>query len=303
MSDLREIWLRMRQGVAIGDLRLTSGAIATLLGVFALGSVLTRWLQFVLRSSVLPRTRVDAGSATALVTGLGYLGTVISAFTAVSAAGLDLSSLAVVAGALSLGVGFGLQTVVSNFVSGVILLIERPVKEGDWIEVAGISGIVQKISVRSTRIETFDRHDVIVPNTDLVAGTVKNMTLGSHVGRLTVPVSVAYGTDVDLALKLLMEIAESDSRIQRYPQAQALFIAMGESGLELELRCMLWDISEVVVVRSDLLRAIYRRFAEHSIEIPFPQRDIRLRGIEEILERFTSAQAAEEKETVPQNKL
>jgi small-conductance mechanosensitive channel len=282
-DDLGEVWRLATRGVQLGEIRFSFGTLFTLVVVFAIGVTLTRWLQRILRGTVLARTRLDRGVQSALVTGTGYLGITLAALVAVSTAGLNLSSLAVVFGALSVGIGFGLQAVTSNFVSGLILLIERPIKEGDWIEVSGESGIVRKISVRSTRIETFDRHEVIIPNSDLMSGVVKNMTLSSRTGRLILPVGVAYGSDLDKTRNILLEAAKAHDGVSPYPEPAALFMGLGDSSLDFELRCYLNDVTTRIGVQSDLRLAIYTALNREGIEIPFPQRDIHLRDIDRLV--------------------
>ncbi|WP_264214128.1 mechanosensitive ion channel domain-containing protein [Leisingera thetidis] len=278
-ADVAEAWRLVTVGVQVGDVQLSLGVVVSLLVVFFLGTVATRWLQHGLRETVLPRTRLDPGARNALVTGIGYAGLTLSALIAVSAAGLSLSSLAVVAGALSLGIGFGMQTIVSNFVSGIILLIERPIAEGDWIEVSGHSGIVKKIAVRSTQISTFDKHDVIVPNQDLIGGTVKNMTLSSRMGRLIIPVGVAYGSDLEKTKAILEQAAREEPSLLGYPAPAVLFRGLGESALDFELRCYLKDVDTMATTQSDLLFRIYVDLSAAGIEIPFPQRDVNLRQV------------------------
>lgn len=286
-SDISEIWFLANEGVQIGDTRISVETVLALAIVFAIGVFVTRWLQQLARSTILPRTHIDTGGRNAIVTGIGYVGVTLAALIAISTAGINLSSLAFVAGALSVGIGFGLQAITSNFVSGIILLVERPVKEGDWIEVSGYSGFVRKIAVRSTRIETFDRHDVIIPNSDLITGTVKNMTLTDMTGRIIVPVGVAYGSDLDAARAVLLKAAAENDKVMKEPAPSVLFMGFGESALDLELRCFLFDVGEVLTARSELLFEIYREFGAAGIEIPFPQRDIKLRNLDELAAALT----------------
>lgn len=272
--DLAEVWTLLNNGVTMGGIRLSAGVLLTLGLVFGLGVALTRLLQRVMRSTVLPRTRLDAGGRNAVLAGIGYVGFAVAGLTAISAAGLNLSSLAIVAGALSVGIGFGMQNIVSNFVSGIILLVERPVKEGDWIEVGGYSGYVRGINVRSTEVETFDRASVILPNSSLIGGAVLNRTHKSMAGRLQVPISVTYESNPKEVERLLLEIAETHPLVLQEPAPRVLLMSFGPDSMDFELRCWLRDVNFQLSARSDMNFEIYEEFRKAGIRINAYGRDM-----------------------------
>ncbi len=275
-ADIANFWFLIRDGMTYGGMRISPGMILSFVLVFMALYGLSRVLQSLLRNTVLPRTRMDAGGKDALVTGVGYVGFFIASVVAVSSTGIDLTSLAFVAGALSVGIGFGLQNIVSNFVSGIILLVERPIKQGDWIEVGGFSGYVRGISVRSTEIETFDRASVILPNSDLVAGSVLNRTHTGLSGRLQVPVTVGIESDPRQVEAVLLSIAEAYPLVLTDPSPRVLLLELGPDALMFEIRCWLRDVNFSLSAKSDINFTILERFAAEGIRMQPFARDVRL---------------------------
>ena len=269
----------LRNGIEFGDVRLSAGDVITFFAVFFLGYFITRWVQRFIRVAVIPEFGMDAGAQAAIITFLGYVGIILAAFIAIATTGLDLSSLAFVAGALSVGLGFGLQSVVENFVSGILLLIERPVKVGDWVEVGEHSGIVRRIAVRSTHIETFDRHQIIVPNSQLITEVVKNRSFTAGPSRIIVPVGVAYGSDLEKTRDVLLDIARAHDKTLDYPEPEVAMDGFGESAINLKILAFVPHATDGAPTASALNFEIARRFEEEGISIPFPQHDLHVKSM------------------------
>lgn len=263
--------------VTIGKFHFSLLGILTGIVLFFVGLYVTRWLQRWFDGTVLARSRLDSGVRNSVKTGFGYVGIGIVSLFAISAAGIDLSSLALVAGALSLGIGFGLQNIVSNFVSGLILLVERPFKVGDWVVTGTTEGFVRRISVRATEIETFQHLSIIVPNSELINASVGNWTHKNRLGRVEISVGVSYSADPSQVMEILMDIARSHKKVLRNPEPFVVFQGFGDSSLDFEIRVHLADVLDGLGVKNDIRLAIFERFRAAGIEIPFPQRDLNLK--------------------------
>jgi len=274
-------WLQQALfGFEVGGVRISVTAIVVALVLFGLGYMAARFFQEWLDGYVLQRAGVDDGVRNSVRTGVGYLGVVLAALLAISYLGLDFSNLAIVAGALSVGVGFGLQSIVNNFVSGLILLAERPIKAGDWIIAGGHEGIVRKISVRSTEIETFDRANVVVPNSMLISDTVKNWTLHNSTGRMPIPVGVHYDSDPEQVRDILLEVANAHPHVLSNPAPFVYFDDFADSSLNFTLYVYLENVNRSFSARTDLRIAVLKAFREKGVEIPYPQTDVHLRDLD-----------------------
>jgi small-conductance mechanosensitive channel len=270
-----EAWIyRFFTEIRIGNISISIVGILGGILLFGLGFVVTRWVQKWIDGNVLARSQVDIGVRNSVKTGIGYLGVGIAVIIGVSAAGIDLSSFALVASALSVGIGFGLQNIVSNFVSGLILLVERPFKVGDHVVTGATEGIVKRISVRATEIETFRKQSIIVPNSDLINSPVGNWTHRNKIGRSEVPVAVSHHTDPQKVMDILLELVDQVPEVLRNPEPHVEFLSFGPSSLNFELRFHLADMGEGLRIRNNLRIAILRRFREEGIDIPFPQQEI-----------------------------
>lgn len=279
--NLDDPWLAiiisyLTDGFQIGTLNITPTRLATALLAFAVTLHLLRYIKNHVVPHGLKYTKLDRGAREAVASLVGYLGIIIAILIALSVTGVKMQNIAIIAGALSVGIGFGLQSIVNNFISGLILLFERPIRRGDWIVTGDTEGYVKSINIRSTQIETFDRADVIVPNSELITAKVTNWMLRDPFGRILIPIGVSYDADVEKAYNILLDIALNHPMVvtkhRQMSEPKVLFRKFGDSALELELRCFIKDIDQRLNVISELNFAIVAAFRREGIEIPFPQR-------------------------------
>ncbi|MDQ0348872.1 DUF3772 domain-containing protein [Ancylobacter vacuolatus] len=268
-SDFADLASRVTLGFTIGNSTVAIGDILSALLFLVIGIVIARAVQRWFAVAILPKTAFDQGLQNSIATIIGYIGSITVIAMAMGQLGLNLENIALVAGALSVGIGFGLQSIVSNFVSGLILLAERPIRVGDTISVKGEEGYVRRISVRATEIETFDRAAVLIPNSDLITGMVKNFTHANTTGRVIVAVNVAYDADADEVRDILIGCACDHPQVLRSPPPRVFLMAFGDSYLKFELRCVVANVDYALTVKSDLHFAVLDRLKTAKIGIPY----------------------------------
>lgn len=267
------------QEFAIGNFAISLGDLLAFGIALYLGVLVSRFLRYVLEEDFYPRMRLPRGVPSTISMMVNYGVITIAFLIALAAAGFELGRLAIVAGALSVGIGFGLQAIVNNFVAGLILAFERPVQVGDTIEVGSLLGRVTRIGVRASTLRTYDGSEVIVPNSEFISGQVVNWTLSDVTKRQHVPVGVAYGSDPEQVIRLLVDVAKNNPLVLPAPEPFVIFKGFGDSSLDFELRA--WcAFNDGLTVLTQLNVGINRTLAENGIEIPFPQRDLHLRTVD-----------------------
>ncbi len=254
-------------GFKIGSLSISISAIVQAIGLFIALLLGWRFALSWLQTKLLAHLPIEAGLRDSLNILLGYAGYILACMLAFSSLGISLESLAVIAGALSVGIGFGLQSIVNNFVSGLILLTERPIKIGDWIVVGSDEGYVRKIKVRSTEIETFDKATVIIPNSNLISGPVKNWMHNNLQGRAKIKLTIAHGADVEQVKSILLSCAKSHAMVMCDPAPQVYFTDIDGGGLVVELAFLVSHVDKSYIVRSDLRLKIAQALREESIKL------------------------------------
>lgn len=275
-------------GFQVGDITISISTIILAIVLFTISVLATRLLQRWLDKTYLPATNLDAGLRNSIKTGVGYVGIIIAAFATLSYTGISLSNITIVAGALSVGVGFGLQSIVNNFVSGLILLWERPIRVGDLVVVGDGEGHVRRINVRSTEIMTSDRTTIIVPNSNLISGVVRNRVRGDRMGRVAIAIPVNRGIDPDQVVTVVKKCALDHRDVASAPAPNVLFKKIGESTLDFELVCFVEEIEMASRVSSELHFAIFRALRDADIiQKPSPT-TIQLRGLEPVAESISA---------------
>jgi potassium efflux system protein len=256
----------------------TLGSLLVALLVAFMTLVLVRNLPGLLEISLFRRLGTSTGERYAYTTIAKYAVTVVGGVLAFNAIGIGWANIQWLVAAVGLGLGFGLQEIFANFVAGLIILFERPIRVGDTVTVGEISGTVTKIRIRATWITAFDRKELVVPNKEFVTSQLVNWSLTDPILRVDIPIGIAYGSDTELAMRELHAVAKANPYVLADPHPDVLFLGFGDSALDFELRVYSPDIEHRIVIQHGIHLAIYKAFREAGIEIAFPQRDIHIRS-------------------------
>ncbi|MCE7053192.1 mechanosensitive ion channel [Algoriphagus sp. AGSA1] len=271
--------------VSLGDSKLTIGLIFTLIISFIVLFIITEWIRRLLVQKVLSRYQIESGTRASIGMIVKYVLILAGVFSILQTNGVDLSAFGILAGALGVGIGFGLQNITNNFISGLIILFEQPIKVGDRIEVGDVTGDVIRISARSTTVVTNDNITIIVPNSQFIDSPVINWSHNDRNIRFNFPVGVSYKENPEKVKSILLEAAKENDGVLNTPTPDVLFDSYGDNSINFILR--VWSseyINRPKVLKSQLYYAIFRKFGEQGIEIPFPQRDLHLKSGFEKLE-------------------
>lgn len=276
LSDV-ELWLsRFAEGIKLGEITIDPNKLGSGMVSFFLVILVFRLLQFYLRGIMANNPAYAEGAGASIRALVGYLGVIVAVFVGFSALGLSLSNITLIVSALSVGIGLGLQGIVNNIFSGIILLFERSLKIGDWVVTTADQGTIKKIGLRATELETFDQATVFIPNSDLVTSPMKNWTHGSRSGRVRIAVGVAYDSDPEAVRNILLDVVHAYKLALKRPEPMVYWQAFGESSLDFELRFYLRDITRVLVAETEMRMEIFKALKAAGITIPFPQRDVHL---------------------------
>ena len=290
---------QLMQGVKIGGVTISLGNIGTAILVFGIAMLLARLVRRVVRDRVMPTVDAPMPLRQSVDAGLNYVGVIVAILLGVGALGIDFTNLAIVLGALSVGIGLGLQNIANNVISGVVLLLERPIKAGDWVSVSGHEGFVRRINIRATEIETFQRTHVIVPNSLFLQNPVVNRTYSDTSSRIEIPLTVGLGTDVARLEAMLRESALDHPRVLRVPQPIVRFVRVGTAGLEFELLVFVAQLEDRLVVNNDLNRSILAKLIEEKILDPAPAAEFKLRNLDLLADALRGARASDHAEPSP----
>ncbi len=263
--------------LTVNDTPITLASLLVFLFVFCSLVVGTKLLTRTVELRLLRRFSLDKGSEYAIIRIIRYTLLVLAAVFSFQFIGLSLGGLAVLFGFLSVGIGFGLQNITSNFVAGLILLFEQPVKVGDRVTIGQFEGDIIDINMRATTVQTLDDRTIIVPNSQLVEREITNWSYGNRKVRLRIDVGVSYNSDLDTVLNALQEVARENPDVLDFPQPLVRFVGFGDSSWNLYLAGWIQDSERFYQVQSDLHCAVVRTFRKYGVEIPFPQRDLHFR--------------------------